>query len=197
MIDLDTLLAWGANYKKLGPEETIFSEGTEGNFYYQLVNGSVRWTNINDDGGEFIQNMVSPGESFGEYPLFDGHVYAASAISNKDSLIIRLYKVSFYKMLKENSEIYPKFLQLFSERLRFKFLLLREISCFGPIHRITTLFNYLKESKKNFCGKCNQVQLTRQQIADMTGLRVETVIRSIRQMKDKGVLAIERGKVYC
>lgn len=197
MIDLDTLLAWGATYKKLSPDQTVFREGTEGNFYHQLIKGSVRWTNINNDGGEFIQNMVSPGESFGEFPLFDGNVYAASAISNKDSVIIRLHKVTFYKMLKANPEIYSKFLQLFTERLRFKFLLLREMSCFGPTHRITTLFNYLRESKKNFCGKCNQVQLTRQQIANMTGLRVETVIRSIRQMKDKGVLAIERGKVYC
>jgi hypothetical protein len=31
----------------------------------------------------------------------------------------------------------------------------------------------------------------------MTGLRVETVIRSIRQMEDKGELVIDHGKVYC
>jgi hypothetical protein len=30
----------------------------------------------------------------------------------------------------------------------------------------------------------------------MTGLRVETVIRAIRQMHDSGKLLIERGKVY-
>jgi CRP-like cAMP-binding protein len=41
------------------------------------------------------------------------------------------------------------------------------------------------------------VELTRQQIADMTGLRVETVIRSIRHMQDKGALVIDKGKVYC
>lgn len=41
------------------------------------------------------------------------------------------------------------------------------------------------------------VKLTRQQIADMTGLRVETVIRSIRQMEEKGELVIDKGKVYC
>jgi CRP-like cAMP-binding protein len=40
------------------------------------------------------------------------------------------------------------------------------------------------------------VQLTRQQIADITGLRVETVIRSIRQLYENGKLAIAKGKVY-
>jgi CRP-like cAMP-binding protein len=101
------------------------------------------------------------------------------------------------QILKSDPEIDLAYLKLFTERLRFKFLLLKEISCFGPVHRISSLFNYFKESKKNICGKCNMVKLTRQQIADMTGLRVETVIRSIRQMEEKGELVIDRGKVYC
>jgi CRP-like cAMP-binding protein len=197
MIDIDMLLAWGAVYKKLGPDETIFSEATEGHFYHQLVSGSVRLVNINDDGSEFIQNMIAPGESFGELPLFDDSTYAAAAITNKESVIIRLHKSSFLQLMKEHPEMHNGFFKLFSERMRFKFLLLKEISCFGPVHRIGALFNYMKETKKNFCNKCHQVQLTRQQIANMTGLRVETVIRSIRQMEEDGELVINRGKVYC
>ena len=66
-----------------------------------------------------------------------------------------------------------------------------------PENRIATLLNYLKTEHKNFCGNCNQLDLTRQQIADMTGLRVETVIRTMRNMHDKGELVIAKGKVYC
>jgi CRP/FNR family cyclic AMP-dependent transcriptional regulator len=197
MIDIDTLLAWGAVYKKLGPEEIIFREEGECHFYHQLVTGSVRWTNIKDDGGEFIQNMIEPGESFGEFPLFDGSSYAASAITNKESVIIRLHKDTFQQMMKKSPEISWEFLKIFAERMRLKFLLLKELSCFGPEHRISTLFNYFKKSNRNYCKKCNQLKLTRQQVADMTGLRVETVIRSIRHMNETGELVIERGKVYC
>ncbi len=197
MVDIDTLLAWGAVYKKLEPEEYIFHEGSDCHFYYQLVSGSVRWTNINDDGKEFIQNMIEPGECFGELPLFDGSAYAASAIANRDSLVIRLHSSAFLKMLKESPELYLKFLKLASERLRFKFLLLKELACYGPEHRISTLFNYFKRSNRNINKKHHQLELTRQQIANMTGLRVETVIRSIRHMNDTGELTIERGKVFC
>jgi CRP-like cAMP-binding protein len=197
MIDIDTLLAWGAVYKKVAAGEIIFREGADCKFYHQLVSGSIRWSNIKDDGREFIQNMIEPGESFGEFPLFDGCNYAASAIANKDSLVIRLHKDSFSKILKESPEIYLKFLQLFSERLRFKFLLLKELSCFGPEHRISTLFSHFKKSNGTLLKKHSKLELTRQQIADMTGLRVETVIRSIRRMNDTGELTIERGKVYC
>jgi len=43
MISIDTLLAWGATYKKVNRNETVFREGTEGHFYYQLVSGCVHW----------------------------------------------------------------------------------------------------------------------------------------------------------
>ena len=59
-----------------------------------------------------------------------------------------------------------------------------------------TLLTYLKQEQKSICPNCNQVKLTRQQIADMTGLRVETVIRVMRNMHEKCELVIERGKVY-
>ena len=197
MIDIDILLAWGATYKKVAPDECIFSEGSEGRFYYQLVSGSINWVNINDAGGEFLQDIIEPGESFGEFHLFDDSVYAASAIASKDSVIIRLNKATFLNMLKEHPSIHFAFTKLFTERLRFKFLLLKELSCFGPEHRISTLFSHFKAVKKNICDNCHQIKITRQQIADMTGLRVETVIRSIRHLQDKGALVINKGKVYC
>jgi CRP/FNR family cyclic AMP-dependent transcriptional regulator len=197
VIDVDTLLAWGATYKKVAPEETIFREGTEGHFYYQLVSGSVRWINIHDDGREFIQSMIEPGDCFGEFPLFDDSCYAATAVANKDSVILRLHKNTFHQLLKEHPDIHFAFSRLLTQRLRFKFLFLKELAYSDPEHRIATLFSHFKESKTNICQDCNRVQLTRQQIADMTGLRVETVIRAIKNLQFKGSLVINRGKVYC
>ena len=197
MIPIDTLLAWGATYRKAAPEETIFREGAECHFYYQLVSGSVRWINITDDGKEFIQNIVEPGEAFGELPLFDDGIYAASAIANKGSVILRLHKNTFRQLLKEEPDIHFAFSRMMALRMRFKFMLLKELAFSDPEHRISTLFSYFKEEKRNICQNCNRVQLTRQQIADMTGLRVETVIRAIKNLQHKGSLVIEKGKVYC
>ena len=195
MVDLQLLETFGASTKKLSPDEIIFQEGTECYFYHQVVSGHVRWVNFTEDDGEFIQEIIGPGESFGEYPLFDGLPYAASAVANEETVIIRLRKDKFLKLLESNPAVQMDFLKMYTSRLRFKTLLLKEISCYGPVHQISTLFDYFKQAKKNICDTCNVVQLTRQQIADMTGLRVETVIRSIRQMKEKGELIIDKGKV--
>lgn len=197
MIDIDTLLALGAAYKKVKAGEIIFHEGAECNFYHQLVSGSVRWSNIDDDGNEFIQNMIEPGECFGEMPLFDDEPFAATSIADTDSVIMRLHKSSFLQLLVERPDIHFAFTKMMSQRIRFKFLLLRELAHHDPEKSITTLLNYLKRTRKHVCNKCNKVMLTRQQIANMTGLRVETVIRAIRHLHDKGSLVIEKGKVFC
>jgi len=197
MINTDLLLAWGAVYKKLNTGDIIFKEGTQCHFYTQLVSGRVKWVNIDDEGKEFIQTIIEPGECFGEIPLFDDGTYAATALAEEDSVIIRLHKASFLQLIKENPEIHFSFTKLLAKRVRFKFLLLKTIALHAPEARIATLINYLKSENKNFCPKCNQLKLTRQQIADMTGLRVETVIRTIRSMHNKGSLIIEKGKVFC
>lgn len=148
MISIDTLLAWGGTYKKAVPDQIIFNEGGLGTFYYQLVSGAVRWVNINDDGKEFIQSIIEPGECFGELPLFDDLPYAASAIANKESVIIRLHKSTFHQLLKEYPDIHFSFSRLMTTRMRFKFLLLKELACNDPEHRITALFEYFKNAGK-------------------------------------------------
>jgi CRP/FNR family transcriptional regulator, cyclic AMP receptor protein len=197
MVDIDLLLAWGASYKKLDPGEIIFKEGTSCQFYMQLVSGSVKWFNIDEEGKEYIQTIIEAGECFGEIPLFDGGTYAATAIAESPTMIIRLSKSSFLQLIRDNPDIHFAFTKLLAKRVRFKFLLLKSLALQAPEARIATLLNYLKKENKNFCPECNQLNLTRQQIADMTGLRVETVIRTMRGMHEKGVLTIDKGKVYC
>jgi CRP/FNR family cyclic AMP-dependent transcriptional regulator len=197
MIDIDLLLACGAAYKKVSAGEIIFQEGTACHFYYQLVSGTVRWVNVDEEGNEYIQTIIDPGECFGEIPLFDDGPYAATAIADEDAVLIRLHRSSFTQLLKDSPEIHFAFTRLLAKRVRFKFLLIKSLALYAPEARIAALINYLKAENKNFCPKCNQLKLTRQQIADMTGLRVETVIRAMRHMHDRGELVIEKGKVFC
>jgi len=190
-------LPGGQRIKKLSAGELIFNEGGQANFYYQLISGRVRWVNINDEGREFLQIIIQPGECFGELPLFDEEPYAATAIADTDAVIIRLHRSTFQQLIKENPAIHFSFSKLLAQRVRFKFFILKEIANHNPEHSISALFNYFKQTKTNICTKCNRINLTRQQIADMTGMRVETVIRTIRNLQSKGHIQIEKGKVYC
>ncbi|MEJ8844986.1 Crp/Fnr family transcriptional regulator [Lacibacter sp. H375] len=196
IIDLDLLLAWGATFHNLEKGQVLFCEDDPAHFYYQVVEGRIKMCNCNEEGKEFIQGMFEAGESFGEPPLFDGGIYPASAEADEASVVIRLRKENFLQLLKENFDIHFGFTQTLARRLRFKSLISKEISSYGPMHRVSTLLQEYKKSRGIADNELLKIELTRQQIADMTGLRVETVIRAIRELERNGHLKIERGKVY-
>ena len=195
MIDIDTLLCWGATYKKVNAGDTIFIEGCTGRYYHQLVEGRVRWMNVDDSGKEFIQKFIEEGESFGELPLLDDGPYVSTAVADRDSLLIRLPKQIFLQLLREHAQIHFDFTRLMTERLRQKFIVLKEVASQDPERKIITILNLYKQEHKPCEPERVKICLTRQEIADMTGLRVETVIRTIRNLKARGVVEIEHGKV--
>lgn len=197
IIDEDMLLTWGATYKKFKSNEIIFQEGSTGFYYHQLVKGKVKWYNIDEQGKEFLQCLICEGESFGELPLFDDGPYVSSAAADEDSIVIRLKKEIFLQLLRENPKIHFQFTRLMTERLRSKFIFLKEMTHIDPERKVLTVLNFYKENSGLDCNNKIKVDLTRQQIANMTGLRVETVIRTIRSLHEAGQLTIERGKVFC
>lgn len=65
------------------------------------------------------------------------------------------------------------------------------------MHRILRFFDYLKNDVHKLTINSNfKIPYTRQQIADILGLRVETVIRSIKSLENKGEVKIISRKVY-
>jgi len=72
-----------------------------------------------------------------------------------------------------------------------------EISSQDAEHRILTLLDYFKLNVHNLSESARyKVEITRQQIADLTGLRVETVIRAMKSLEKEGKIIIIDHKVY-
>jgi len=194
MVNVEVLLAHGATFKRYDPRELIFKQGGKCNYYHQLVEGCVIWENLNDEGKRFIQYIIEPGEAFGELPLFDGEGYAANAIADTNSLVVRLPQSTFIQLLRENPDLHFSFSKLLAQRVRQKFLLLKTFAFENPEVRISNLLDLIKT--KTATNSPVKVNLTRQQMANMTGLRVETVIRVIRNLSEKGELQIDHGKIF-
>ncbi|NGF54957.1 Crp/Fnr family transcriptional regulator [Parapedobacter sp. SGR-10] len=196
MIPINLLLEKGATYRKVDSGDVIFNEGSAASFYYQLTSGRVRWCSLTDDGREVLHKVVYPGESFGEFPLFDGGVYEASAIADSPCTMLRLSIPTFHTLLRQYPEIHFKFTESLVKDLRFKFMLTNLLSNNNPEEIIKSLIQYFNQQGKLICQDCNRLMMTRQQLANMTGLRVETIIRTIKQMEKEDKLSIIKGKVF-
>lgn len=195
---ISEVLLESVNAKKiqLSKGEILFREGQTSNFYYQVISGEIKMNNFNDEGKEFIQGIFSAGSSFGEPPLLCDLTYPANAEAMTDAEIYTVEKKDFFKLLLENPEVNLSISQYLAERLYFKSMMASEISTQEPEHRILKLIDYLKSQVTSSEEIKYRVKLTRQQIADLTGLRVETVIRAVKSLERKQELHIEDRKIF-
>lgn len=196
MIPNEIISQYGAVEVKLDKDEMLFEEGNACLHYFQVQTGAIKMVNYSEEGQEFIQGIFAPGESFGEPPLFDGFPYPSSAIATTPSVVSKLRKERFIDLLRHHFAIHLQFSEVFAKRLRYKSMMLRELSSYAPEHRILTLIDYFRD-KAGSDSKPFLVPFTRQQLADMTGLRVETVIRTISKLHKVGQLHLVKHKIYC
>lgn len=198
MIEKDILIKYGAIEVQLSKNEILFQKDDKAKYYYQIITGEIKMYNLNKDGKEFIQGIFSKNRSFGEPPLFSSEeIYVANAVALQDSILLKLRKEDFIHLLKENPEVHLEFTKILADRLYFKSIMAAEISNNDPEARILTLIDYLKNTIYKIPGRFQyEVELTRQQIADLTGLRVETVIRSIKALEKENELKIVNRKVW-
>lgn len=195
MIKVDLLLSCGAALRKVEKNEMIFEAGQFPSYYYQVVEGKVKMNNYSDDGKEFIQDIFTAGRSFGEPPLFINERYPANAIAITKGTVVQITKTLFYEMLRNDPEISIEINRSLARRLFYKSIMAPELSSQSPEKRLLKLLHYLKE-QQNDINKAFMVELSRQQLADLTGLRVETVIRTIKQLEKQKELTIVEGKIY-
>jgi len=196
MINESILLQYGAIEINLEKGAFLFHEKERAANYFQVKAGKVKMFNLNSEGKLFTQGMFETGESFGEPPLFDDSVYPACTIAEENTCLYKLTKAKYFKLLKENPEIHLATTKMLANRLLYKSMLLKEISSSKPEHRILSLIDYLKKENGIPAGQQYEVSLTRQQVADLTGLRVETVIRSVKTLEKEGSLKLIGHKIF-
>ncbi|OAB28201.1 cAMP-binding domain of CRP or a regulatory subunit of cAMP-dependent protein kinases [Flavobacterium fryxellicola] len=197
MIQIEMLEKYDAVRRLYKKSEIIFEKDNFATHYYQIISGTVKMNNFNDEGREFVQGFFYEKQCFGEPPLFLERTYPANAEAVEDSELICVSKANFLKLIAENPAVSIIMIENLARRLHYKSVMAAEISTQDAEHRLLQLFDYsiayfnFKKEQEGF-----HIDLTRQKMGDLTGLRVETVIRAIKTLEKKGELKIVNRKVY-
>jgi len=176
------------NYKK---GEIIYEPGQRPRYVYFVKSGEVRMFTVNDEAKEFTQGVFKAKQHFGEPALLLQRPYLAFTVALKDTELVLTDLPQFQKMIEDNPDFSMTLIRTLSDRLFYKSMMLEELANEQADHRLRTLINYL----------CSDLQLgeplniTRQALADRSGLRVETVIRTLKKMADEGLVKLIRGKI--
>lgn len=190
------LFAAGAEIRVYNSGEVIFFEGSAPLYYYQVIRGKVKLSNLSDNGKEFIQNIMSEGQSFGDSLLFTDKPYPMDAIALESCEVIRLCKNNFVSMLQMYPQLYSSLCKSLSDRMYYQYIMLQANSSPNPAERIIGLLEHLKSSQANQAPFSFKIPLTRQQLANLTGICVETAIRTIKVMEKNHLLKIKNRKIF-
>ncbi|SIS73282.1 cAMP-binding domain of CRP or a regulatory subunit of cAMP-dependent protein kinases [Chryseobacterium piscicola] len=195
-LDEKLLISFGAEIIRYAAGDFIFEEEASPSYYYQILKGSIKENNYNELGNEFIQNILGDSQSFGDSFLFLNKKYNINAVALSNCEILRLKKDDFFNLIDQHPKISVDTNKCLSQRLYFKTAMIQNLASSIPEKRILGLLDYLKSFHKDDEKFSFQVKLTRQQIADLIGLRVETVIRTAKKLEKVNLLKIEERKIF-
>ncbi|WP_426478909.1 Crp/Fnr family transcriptional regulator [Chryseobacterium sp. CBSDS_008] len=192
----DLLFSRGASQENYEAGDSVFQEGTAAKYYFQIRSGTVKLNNFLEDGKEFVHGLPFDGHCIGESYLFTDHHYAINAIAVTNCNIIKISKDKFLQILLEKPALMLEINRYTADRLHFRYMISSFLAISDPIVKLMKLFDHLKkyfgfEEVYSFL-----IPYTRQQIATLTGLRVETVIRYVKKMQEQKLVKIESTKIY-
>jgi len=182
-----------AEIKKHEKNSLIINEGSTSLYFYYLLEGELSVYNLTPEGKEFLQHKVKENNFFGEPAVllekpFPGTVEVTSEFAK----ILRIKRENFLQYLKNNPDWSLEFTKSIAEKSIIKSNSLKNIVFLNPEDRIIKQLNDYKEGKDEKII----IELTRKELSNMTGLRIETIIRTIKKMEKDGKLQIINGKVF-
>jgi len=190
-MDIEQLIKIGFSVREYPKDSIIYEPGMLPRYVYFIKSGEVRMVTVSDEGKEFIQGIFKSGQYFGEPAMIVNRRYLAYTIASKNSQVVAVGKDRFFDLIKQYPEFSMELIQTLSHRLFYKSMMLEELANEKAEHRLLTIINHLLIDVK--AGE--PLKATRQNLADMTGLRVETVIRGVKLLADKKKITIKKGKI--
>ncbi|MCX8530834.1 Crp/Fnr family transcriptional regulator [Chryseobacterium luquanense] len=189
------LLEYGAVYKLYDKNEIIFSENSSPQFYFQIIKGSVELTHNTPNGREFTHDIVSDGQSIGEFFLLSDRRFSCSAITITECEILMVCKSSFMHLLHKHPEINSSLLVNISKQMADQYMMSSNLFNTDPSSKIENVISHFK-NEQNSPQFGFEVPFTRRQLANLTGLRVETVIRAVKKLESQHRLKIFNRRIY-
>lgn len=196
IINKQLLLSYGGQIERYKRGETIFLEGTTPKYYFQILEGTVRLSTVYNDGKEFVHGFPFEGHCFGESYLFTEKDYAINAIAEQHCSIIKILKSSVFDIFEQEPEVLQKINTYSAERLHFRYIISSFLAVTDPAVKVEILFRYLKAYFRAEDEALFHIPYTRKQIASLTGLRLETIVRVIKRMDAAGTLRIIDKKIF-
>ncbi|MGH7166881.1 MAG: Crp/Fnr family transcriptional regulator, partial [Nitrospiraceae bacterium] len=174
------------------PNQVVFYEGHVCLGLYLLCAGRVKLTRTSARGHRVIVGILDAGGLIEQHAWRDGALHEVTCEAMEPSQICVIDKERYLALLKRNPGLAVKLLQSVSQELGAQTDRLEAFAFKTARERVAGLLLELAERFGRNTGDGLQVgiPLKREELAEMAGVAVETVIRLLGAFRDQGLVSL-------
>lgn len=173
--------------------EAIYKEGDHSNSVYLVLKGVVKTHKLDEQGKELITGIYKPDDFFGLTSFSKNIAYSEYATAMEPTKLVAIVKEDVRKVLYANHALALEFMQYLSDSLTEAKEQLLQMA-YGSVRKKTasTILKFLEKLPENDSG---QLHILRSDLASVAGIATETLIRTLSNFKDEGLIAIENRDI--
>lgn len=174
--------------------EVLWRQGDPASALFSVCTGAVKLTRRWPDGREMILDLVFRGQLMGEAAAVPGALHATTAVALTAGRAMRVEDNELRRLLRERPELTPSLLSLAVERQAAFTRRLDELNHGAVESRLARVLLRVGDEVglKDSRGVFVPVHLSRGDLADLVGCRVETTIRIMTRWQREGVVETQR-----
>ena len=187
--DLELLEAVAAR-RTLGRGEHLFFEDDPSVGFFALESGFIKIYKIAPDGREQVPYFIGPGQTFAIASLFGDGLYMANAEAVESSKLWLIAKAPFLDLVRAEPELAVKLLAYFAQWMKRLLALVETLSLKNVEARLAEyiLSRAQVEGRPTDDGIVLSLDVEKKMIAAHLGTISETLSRSLRKLKDRGLI---------
>ncbi len=175
------------------PHQIVFYEGHVCLGLYLLCSGKVKLTRSSARGQRQIVRILDAGEVIEKHAFGDKALHEVTCETIEPSQVCLIEKEPYLDLIRRNSTLALKVIQLLSNELGMHMDQLDQFTFKTARERLAGL---LLELGNRFGHKAGEgvlvgITLKREEVAEMAGVTVETVIRLLGTFRDEGLVSVD------
>lgn len=177
-------LAAGRKTKLLKKKQILYYEGDTQLGIYLIVEGAIKTVKIADDGRQLITGLYQINDYIGLNTLLLGEDFTETAEAIENTTLYLLPKEQVINLLNKYPEVSTKFIKILSNHIHEKEEQMLELAYNSVRKRMArTLLRLIKKSTDT-----QGIIISREELAAIAGIAVETVSRTLTDFKCEGLL---------
>ncbi|HYF74990.1 MAG TPA: Crp/Fnr family transcriptional regulator [Candidatus Nitrosocosmicus sp.] len=183
--------------RKYGKGRIIIMEGEPGEAFFYVKSGLIKISKLSSDGREHILHILNEGHIFAEVTLFNKTVYPATAEVLEDAEIGVIKNEDLEKVIMQNPELSLQLIKYLNKRLVEAHMKIRNLALYDTYGRTAQALVKLAEDygKSSSKGIELDLNISRQELANIVGTTRETVIRALTAFKKEHSIDIDKNTI--